>query len=77
MIWGSVSRVLCDRRMPIKLKFKVLQEYNKNSQCYIVLNIEPLRKNMFLKLSVADMRMLTWTKWKIQLKRSYNIKKFN
>jgi len=48
--------------MPIKLKFKVLQDYNKNSQCYKVLNIEPLRKNMFLKLSVADMRMLTWTK---------------
>lgn len=45
--------------MPTKLKIKVLQDYNKNSQCYILPNIEPLRKNTFLKLSVADMRMLT------------------
>ena len=59
MKWGSVSRVLCDRRTPIKLKIKVLQDYNKNNQSYIVPNIESLRKNMFLKLSVADMRMLT------------------
>lgn len=47
MIWGSVSRVLCDRRMPIKLKFKVLQDYNKNSQWYSTKYRATKKKHVF------------------------------
>ena len=57
--WKRVSRVLCDRKMYVKIKGKV---YRKVERPALVNGAETwaLKKAQEHKLEVAEMRMLRW-----------------
>ena len=57
--WRDVSGVLCDRRMPIKLKGKVYKTIVRPAMTY-GLETVPLKKSSERKMEVAEMRMLRW-----------------
>ncbi|XP_037775544.1 uncharacterized protein LOC119572508 [Penaeus monodon] len=57
--WIKVSRVICDKRVPVKLKGKVNKSVVRPAMTY-GLEIAPLRKVEERKLDVAEMKMLRW-----------------
>ena len=61
--WKDVSRVMCDRKMPVKLKDKVFKTIirpamTSGSECWAV------KKKDKNKLNSAEMRMLRWARRK-------------
>ena len=63
MKWKEVSGVMCDRKMPVKLKDKVFKTIIRpamtyGSQCWAV------KKKDENKLNSAEMRMLRWARRK-------------
>ncbi|XP_063601129.1 uncharacterized protein LOC134777224 [Penaeus indicus] len=58
--WRKVSGVLCDRRVPIRLKGKVHPAVLRLALTY-GLEAAPLKKLEEKKLDGAEMKMLRWT----------------
>ena len=63
MKWKEVSGVMCDRKMPVKLKDKVFKTIIRpamtyGSECWAV------KKKDENKLNSAEMRMLGWARRK-------------
>ena len=58
--WREVSGVLCDRKMPVKLKGKVFKTVVRPAMLY-GLETVPLKKTSERRLDVAEMKMLRWT----------------
>ena len=56
--WRKVTGVLCDRRVPVKVKGKVHKAVVRPAMTY-GLEAAPLKKNEE-KLDVAEMKMLRW-----------------
>ena len=57
--WKQATGVLCDRRMPVRLKGKVYRTVVRpvvlyGSECW------PIKKTQVLRLMVAEMRMIRW-----------------
>ena len=66
MKWEEVSGVVCDRKMPVKLKDKVFKTIIRpamtyGSECWAV------KKKDENKLNSVEMRMLRWTRGKTRL----------
>ena len=66
MKWKEVSGVMCDRKMPVKLKDKVFKTIIRpamtyGSECWAV------KKKDVSKLNSAEMRMLRWARGKTRL----------
>ena len=66
MKWKKVSRVMCDRKMPVKLKDKdfktiIRPAMTYGSECWAV------KKKDENKLNSAEMRMLRWARGKTRL----------
>ena len=66
MKWKEVSGVMCDRKMPVKLKDKVFKTIIRpamtyGSECWAV------KKKDENKLNSAEMRMLRWARGKTRL----------
>ena len=66
MKWKEVSGVMCDRKMPVKLKDKVFKTIIRpamtyGSECWAV------KKKDENKLNSAEMRMLRWAREKTRL----------
>ncbi|XP_063598209.1 uncharacterized protein LOC134774743 [Penaeus indicus] len=59
--WKKVSGVICDKRMPVKLKGKVHKSVVRPAMTY-GLETAPLRRVEERKLDVAEMKMLRWMK---------------
>ena len=57
--WRDVSGVLCDRKMPVKLKGKVYKTVVRPAMTYGAEAL-PLKKVSEKKMEVAEMRMLRW-----------------
>ncbi|XP_037783575.1 uncharacterized protein LOC119579748 [Penaeus monodon] len=57
--WRKVSGVICDKRVPVKLKGKVHKSVVRPAMTY-GLETAPLRKVEERKLDVAEMKMLRW-----------------
>ncbi|XP_037800551.1 uncharacterized protein LOC119595496 [Penaeus monodon] len=57
--WRKVSGVICDKRVPIKLKGKVHKSVVRPAMTF-GLETAPLRKVEERKLDVAEMKMLRW-----------------
>lgn len=57
--WRGVSGVICDRRVPIRLKGKVHKSVVRPAMTY-ALEAAPLKKTEERKLDVAEMKMLRW-----------------
>ena len=57
--WRKVSGVLCDKRVPIKLKGKVHKAVVRPALTY-GLEAAPLKKIQEQKLDTAEMKMLRW-----------------
>ena len=57
--WREVSGVLCDKRMPIKLKGKVYRTVVRPAMMYSLETV-PLKKSNERKMEVAEMKMLRW-----------------
>ena len=57
--WRKVSGVICDRKVPIRLKGKVHKAVVRPSMTY-GLEAAPLKKIEGRKLDVAEMKMLRW-----------------
>ena len=66
MKWKEVSGVMCDRKMPVKLKDEVFKTIIRlamayGSECWAV------KKKDENKLNSAEMRMLRWARGKTRL----------
>ena len=57
--WRRVSGVICDRRVPIRLKGKVHKSVVRPTMTY-GLEAAPLKKTEEKRLDVAEMKMLRW-----------------
>ena len=57
--WRKVSGVICDRRVPIRLKGKVHKTVVRPALTY-GLEAAPVKKTEEKKLDVAEMKMLRW-----------------
>ena len=71
MKWKEVSGVMCDRKMPVKLKDKVYKTIIRpamtyGSECWAV------KKKDENKLNSAEMRMLRWARGKTRLDHTRN-----
>ena len=69
--WRAVSEVLCDQRVPPKLKGKFYKTTIRPArlfeiECWVV------KKQQVTKMSVAEMRMLQWTCGKARKDRIRN-----
>ena len=57
--WRSISCVICDRRIPIRLKGKVHKAVVRPALTY-GLEAAPLKKTQEQRLDVTEMKMLRW-----------------
>ena len=57
--WRKVSGVICDRRVPVKVKGKVQKTMVRPAMMY-GLEAVPLKKSEEKKMDVAEMKMLRW-----------------
>ena len=57
--WREVSGVLCDRRMPVKLKGKVYNTVVRPAMMY-GMEATPIKKVNEKRMKVAEMKMLRW-----------------
>ena len=57
--WREVSGVLCDRKVPVKLKGKVYKTAVRPAMLYGIEGL-PVKKTDENRLNVAEMRMLRW-----------------
>ena len=57
--WRKVSGVICDRRVPVKVKGKVHKAMVRPAMTY-GLEAAPLKKSEEKKMDVAEMKMLRW-----------------
>ncbi|XP_064104037.1 uncharacterized protein LOC135213868 [Macrobrachium nipponense] len=57
--WRKVSGVICDRKVPLRLKGRVRKAVVKPAMAY-GLGAGPLKKTGGRKLDVTEMRMLSW-----------------
>ena len=57
--WREVSGVLCDRRMPVKLKGKVYKTVVRPAMMY-GMEATPIKKVNEKRMNVAEMKMLRW-----------------
>ena len=57
--WRMVTGVICDKRVPVKLKGKVHKTIIRPAMTY-GLGTAPLRKTEEKKLDVTEMKMLRW-----------------
>ena len=57
--WRKVSGVICDRRVPVKVKGKVHKTMVRPAMSY-GLEAAPLKKSEEKKMDVAEMKMLKW-----------------
>ena len=57
--WRDVSGVLCDRRMPVKLKGKVYKTVVRPAMLY-GMEVTPIKKVNEKRMDVAEMKMLRW-----------------
>ena len=57
--WREVSGVLCDRRMPVKLKGKVYKTVVRPAMMY-GMEATPIKKVNKKRMNVAEMKMLRW-----------------
>ena len=57
--WRKVSGVICDKRVPVRLKGKVHKSVIRPAMMY-GLEAPPLRKIEERKLDVAETKMLRW-----------------
>ena len=64
--WRQASDILCDKRVPQKLKGKFYRTTIKPAMLYGV-ECEPTKRRHVQQISVAEMRMLRWicghTRW--------------
>ena len=58
--WRKVTGVMCDKRMPAKLKGKVYNAVIRPAMAY-GLETLPLTKRQEMDLEVAEMKMLRWS----------------
>lgn len=58
--WRSLTGVLCDNRMPVRVKGKVYKTAVRPAMIYGA-QCWPLRKDQAQQLHVAEMRMLRWS----------------
>jgi hypothetical protein len=59
MKWRQASRVLCDKRVPHKLKGKFYKTAIRPAMLYGT-ECSPTKRRHIQQLSVAEMRMLRW-----------------
>ena len=57
--WREVSGVLCDRRMPVKLKGKVYKTVVRPAMMY-GMEATPIKKVNEKRMNVAELKMLRW-----------------
>ena len=57
--WRKVSGVICDRRVPVRVKGKVHKTVARPAMAYW-LEAAPLKKSEEKKMDGAEMRMLRW-----------------
>ena len=57
--WREVSGVLCDRRMPVKLKVKVYETVVQPAMMY-GMEATPIKKVNEKRMNVAEMKVLRW-----------------
>ena len=57
--WREVSGVLCDRRMPVKLKGKVYKTVVRPAMLYDM-EATPIKKVNEKRMNVAEIKMLRW-----------------
>ena len=57
--WRKVPGVICDRRVPVRVKGKVHKAVVRPAMAY-GLEAAPLKKSEEKKMDVAEMRMLRW-----------------
>ncbi|XP_067138144.1 uncharacterized protein [Centruroides vittatus] len=57
--WREMSGVLCDKRMPLRLKGKVYWIVVRPAMLYAIETVS-LRKTHVKRMEVAEMRMLRW-----------------
>ena len=57
--WKNASGVLCDRRIPLKLKGRVYRMVVRPALLYGV-ECWPIKKSQVQRMSVAEMRMIRW-----------------
>ncbi|XP_063591901.1 uncharacterized protein LOC134786959 [Penaeus indicus] len=57
--WRKVSGVICDKRVPVRLKGKVHKEVVRPALIY-GLEAAPLKKSEEKKMNAAEMKMLRW-----------------
>ena len=69
--WSEVSGVLCDRRMPVKLKGKVYMAVVRPAMMYGMEAI-PIKKVNKKRMDVAEMKMLRWLSGVTRKDRIFN-----
>ena len=57
--WREVSGVLCDRRIPVKLKGKVYETVVRPAMMY-GMEATPIKKVNEKRMNVAEMKVLRW-----------------
>lgn len=57
--WRNITGVICDRRVPAKLKGKIHKEVVRPAMTY-ALETAPIKKTEEKRLDVAEMKMLRW-----------------
>ncbi|XP_063597217.1 uncharacterized protein LOC134773901 [Penaeus indicus] len=57
--WRKVSGVICDKRVPVRLKGKVHKAVVRPALIYS-LEVAPLKKSEEKKMNAAEMNMLRW-----------------
>ena len=58
--WWKVSGVICDRRVPVRVKGKVHKAMVRPAMMYRLEATAPLRKSEEKKMDMSEMKMLRW-----------------